>query len=240
VFRVTTAAEAAARDRAAIAAGISAFDLMLAAGTVAAAEVLRRFGHQLGHGVALFAGTGNNGGDAYVAAAQLARAGVTVRLHAAGPPRTPDAIRAAALAAPALVHGAPGGHERVVIDGLLGTGHQGPLRREIAAACVQLRQAFERGGIAGLARLRPDQDGPWARASHGLSECLGGRARTHHAHRHVTFGQTGSECPHGEDVELTRGGGQEHRGGRCGRRPAHALAELRLNRFGEHVLDVDS
>ncbi|MFO0094601.1 MAG: NAD(P)H-hydrate dehydratase [Gemmatimonadaceae bacterium] len=147
MFRVTTAAEAAARDRAAIAAGISAFDLMLAAGTVAAAEVLRRFGHQLGHGVALFAGTGNNGGDAYVAAAQLARAGVTVRLHAAGPPRTPDAIRAAALAAPALVHGAPGGHERVVIDGLLGTGHQGPLRREIAAACVQLRQAFERGAV---------------------------------------------------------------------------------------------
>jgi NAD(P)H-hydrate epimerase len=147
VFRVTTADEAAARDRAAITAGIPSFDLMLAAGTVAAAEVLRRFGDQLAHGVALYAGGGNNGGDAYVVAAQLARAGVMVRLHAAAPPRTPDAIRAAALAAPALVHGAPAGDERVVIDGLLGTGHRGPLRGDVSAGCAQLQAARDRRAV---------------------------------------------------------------------------------------------
>lgn len=147
MFRVTTAAQAAARDRAAMAAGIPSFDLMLAAGTVAAAEILRRFGDRLAHGVALAAGGGNNGGDAYIVAAQLARAGVAVRLHAATPPRTPDARRAATLAAPALVHGAPTGRERVVVDGLLGTGHQGPLRDAIAAACAWLQQARDRGAM---------------------------------------------------------------------------------------------
>lgn len=147
MVRVTTAAEAAARDVAAIAAGVPSFDLMLAAGTVAAAEILRRFDDRLAHGVALLAGGGNNGGDAYIVAAQLARAGVTVRLHAATPPRTPDAQRAATLAAPALVHGAPTGRERVVVDGLLGTGHQGPLRDAIAAACAWLQQARDRGAM---------------------------------------------------------------------------------------------
>ena len=40
-LRVTTATEAAARDHAAIAAGVASFDLMLQAGTTAAAVLLR-------------------------------------------------------------------------------------------------------------------------------------------------------------------------------------------------------
>jgi NAD(P)H-hydrate epimerase len=72
--RITTAAESAARDRGAINAGTPSFQLMLQAGTAAASWLLRECGHHLSHGVALFAGTGNNGGDAYVVAAQLGRA----------------------------------------------------------------------------------------------------------------------------------------------------------------------
>ncbi len=146
-LRVTTAAEAAARDHAAIAAGIASFDLMLQAGSTAAAAILRDYDARLAHGVALFAGSGNNGGDAYIVAAQLARAGVTVRLHAAGPPRTPDAVRAMRLAASALVHGSPSGHERVVVDGLLGTGHRGALREPVLAACRRVWLAREGGAL---------------------------------------------------------------------------------------------
>jgi NAD(P)H-hydrate epimerase len=146
-LRVTTAAQAAARDRAAIGAGIASFDLMRQAGTVAAAVILREYGDRLAHGVALHAGSGNNGGDAYIVAAQLARSGIAVRLHAAAPPATPDAQRAAALATPALVHGEPTGRERVVVDGLLGTGSSGPLREHIAAACTRVALARDAGAV---------------------------------------------------------------------------------------------
>lgn len=118
---------------------------MLRAGTAAAAVILRDYSHALSRGVALFAGHGNNGGDAYIAAAQLARAGVSVRLHASAPPRTDDAIRAAALSAPYRTAGAPDGTEHLVVDGLLGTGYRGPLRDGVADAIGVLRQARARG-----------------------------------------------------------------------------------------------
>ncbi len=150
-MRVTTAAEATARDHAAINDGTPSFALMLQAGTQAAAVILRDYSDRLQHGVALYAGVGNNGGDAYIAAAQLARVGVKARVHAAGAPRTDDAQRAAALAAPSLVHGAPTGHERFVVDGLLGTGHRDTLRADVRRLCDVMSQARDRGAtIAAL------------------------------------------------------------------------------------------
>lgn len=95
--RVTTASESAVRDLAAIHAGTPAFTLMLQAGTRATEVIVRRYSHLLANGVLIYAGSGNNGGDAYVVAAQLARMGVRVWVIAAKPPRTPNAIRAAAL-----------------------------------------------------------------------------------------------------------------------------------------------
>jgi NAD(P)H-hydrate epimerase len=142
---VATAAQAAHRDRAAIAGGIASFDLMLRAGTATAAIVLRDFADNLSEGVAIFAGPGNNGGDAYVVAAQLIRSGIRVRMHAAEPPRTDDARRAAALVETQLVHGPPTGNERLAIDGLLGTGHRGPLRGPIENACDRLSRYQESG-----------------------------------------------------------------------------------------------
>ncbi len=118
---------------------------MLQAATQAASVILREFPHRLAYGVAVHAGSGNNGGDAYIVAAQLARAGIAVRLHAVDSPRTADAQRAAALAAPRLVHGAPTGRELLVVDGILGTGHRGALRDGVSRACAQLRDARDRG-----------------------------------------------------------------------------------------------
>lgn len=156
---VTTSAQAAACDRAAIAAGTPSFALMLQAGTATASLILREFGHCLAEGVVVLAGTGNNGGDAYVVAAQLARSGVRVRLHAIGLPRTDDARRASALVhartgfhveiiddLDALVHGP----EALIVDGLLGTGQQGALRDGVREACGMMH-ARQRAGAMVLA-----------------------------------------------------------------------------------------
>ncbi len=126
---------------------------MLQAGTATAAVVLRNYSDRLAAGVLVYAGPGNNGGDAYVVAAQLARAGVRVRLVAVGEPRTDDAKRAAAIAARFLntrntrasLAQALSGSEHLVVDGLLGTGHRGELRDAIAEACVQLSRHRARG-----------------------------------------------------------------------------------------------
>ncbi len=145
--RLTTAAQSAARDHAAIASGIPGFALMQEAGATAAAVVLRDYAHRLAHGVAIFAGRGNNGGDAYLVAAQLARAGVLVRVHGAGTPTSDDAQRAARMAAPWLVHGEPNGHERLVIDGVLGTGSRGALRDQAASACARIHALRDAGAL---------------------------------------------------------------------------------------------
>ncbi len=145
--RVTTAAQAAARDQAAIDAGTPSFELMLRAGSAAAELILREYSHRLANGVALFAGGGNNGGDAWIIAAQLARAGVVVRVYSAYPPGTEDSRQAAALALPYLVYGAPHGAEGIVVDGLLGTGFKGSIRNGVAKACGLLSQAKKSGAL---------------------------------------------------------------------------------------------
>ncbi|MBL0171816.1 MAG: NAD(P)H-hydrate dehydratase [Gemmatimonadaceae bacterium] len=150
-LRVTTAQQAAARDRAAIAAGVPAFTLMLQAGTQSAAVILRDFADRLADGVVVFAGPGNNGGDAYIVAAQLTRAGVPVRLVVAAPPRTDDARRAADIAARALgtqrAEHRTGRNEQVAVDGLLGTGHRGALRDVIATVAEALAECHARGAM---------------------------------------------------------------------------------------------
>jgi NAD(P)H-hydrate epimerase len=136
--RVAGAAESAALDAAAIAAGTPARKLMKRAGSAAAARIVHHFGEAARHGVAVYAGAGNNGGDAWIVARDLARRGIPVRVKEAAAPSTEDAIAAREEAARDMRLDAPNGDERVIVDGLLGTGTRGVARGAIAAAIAEI------------------------------------------------------------------------------------------------------
>jgi NAD(P)H-hydrate epimerase len=101
---------------------------MQRAGAAAAAEIARRFPDELGSGIIVATGAGNNGGDGWVVAAALHTVGVKVRVVECLPAATPDARaeREAALAA-GVQHSSTIGHliggaERIAVDAVLGTG----------------------------------------------------------------------------------------------------------------------
>jgi NAD(P)H-hydrate epimerase len=94
--RVVTGEGAAARDSAAINAGITSRTLMQNAGLAAAEVMLKRFGDALGGGVLVYTGPGNNGGDGWVVASHLAERGVPVRVHEVVESRTGDAYESRA------------------------------------------------------------------------------------------------------------------------------------------------
>ena len=145
--RITTARESAARDAAAIAAGTPSAALMQRAGEGAASIIAQRFAKRLAGGVAVLAGSGNNGGDGWIVARALAAHGVKVRVVPAGDPRTPDAAaaRVAALATKGVSVASETGDARVVVDALLGTGAQGEPRGAVASAIAMLAPARAHG-----------------------------------------------------------------------------------------------
>ena len=152
LVRVVTSEESAAGDAATINAGVPARALMQRAGAAAASEIALRLRDRLAHGVVVFAGPGNNGGDAWVTARALAATGVRTRMIEPVSAKTPDAIaeRAMGLAAfgessvSELSRAGEGG-ERIVIDGLLGTGASGEPRGAIADAIQAMARLRERG-----------------------------------------------------------------------------------------------
>lgn len=158
MIRVTTAAEAAAIDARAIAAGVASFDLMTAAGRAAATIIRERFGERAAQGVTVFAGPGNNGGDGYVVAAELAATGIPVQVRSVGDPKSDDARRArsetprsiavmTATVDPPSTDPARG----LVVDALLGTGASGAPRDAIADAIGSINAMRARGaGVVAL------------------------------------------------------------------------------------------
>lgn len=95
-----------------------------------------RTGAGYGRRVAVLAGTGNNGGDGYVAARYLRSRGVAVEVHALGPPKT-DLARAARKEAEesGVATRALGGVvvADLVIDALFGGGARSGLPAEVLA-----------------------------------------------------------------------------------------------------------
>ncbi|MFN2564769.1 MAG: NAD(P)H-hydrate dehydratase [Gemmatimonadaceae bacterium] len=157
---MTTAAQAAARDAAAIAAGVPSRALMQRAGAAAAAEIALRYPFHLESGALIFAGPGNNGGDAWVVARALAATGAVVRVVEPAEAKSPDAIAERALSLPivgetarerALTSATPAHFaERLVIDGLLGTGATGAPREHLGQAVDDIAR-LRAGGAAVIA-----------------------------------------------------------------------------------------
>ncbi len=144
---VVTAAQAGALDTACIASGTPSRVLMQRAGNAAADEIVRRFPDAIKRGVAIFAGPGNNGGDAWVVAGKLSADGVAVRVYEAIAPSTEDAKAARVAAAAGRHFDAPHGNEGVVVDGLLGTGSSGAPRGAIADAVERIALMKSGGAI---------------------------------------------------------------------------------------------
>jgi hydroxyethylthiazole kinase-like uncharacterized protein yjeF len=138
MIELLTTVEMAKADRAAIAGGVDGSVLMERAGRAVADTALRRFPGA--RRIVVFCGTGNNGGDGFVAARHLAEAGREVRIVLVGDrSRIGGDARVAADAWTGPVETPPGRLDGVdlVIDALFGAGLardvEGPAREAIAA-----------------------------------------------------------------------------------------------------------
>ncbi|MBK8248939.1 MAG: NAD(P)H-hydrate dehydratase [Gemmatimonadetes bacterium] len=133
---VLTADESRALDAAAVAAGTNSFELMRRAGERLAHLLLFRDPTLRHKRIQVVVGSGNNGGDGWVAAATLARAGCEVAVYGLVPV-TPDAARAKSLCPNDMASVVENPH--VVIDAMLGTGTRGPIREELSGGARLLR-----------------------------------------------------------------------------------------------------
>jgi hydroxyethylthiazole kinase-like uncharacterized protein yjeF len=142
MIELLTTAEMSEADRGAIASGVSGETLMENAGTAVAGAVMAR--HPPGGKVAVVVGTGNNGGDGFVAARRLHHAGYRVTVHLVG---RRDAIKGDAAGAARQWQGATatgasdltGAH--VIVDALFGAGLDRPVTGDALAAVMAMNRA---------------------------------------------------------------------------------------------------
>lgn len=148
---IVTPAEMTALEQAALAAGVSAESLMDEAGRRMAALIQRL--SPAGTRLAIvYAGRGNNAGDAFVVAGRLRAAGWAVGLRLAD--AALEGLAGAKLAAlgdlprwsAAEARGALTGAPFVAVDGLLGLGARGPFREPIGELARELNALRARGG----------------------------------------------------------------------------------------------
>jgi hydroxyethylthiazole kinase-like uncharacterized protein yjeF len=133
--RITTAEQSIAREAEVIArAPDASYLLMKKVGERMAADLLRRYPQLRTRGALVFPGAGNNGGDAWVVASELAKSGCPVDVDATMAefrlPKSEAAQRAKAEALEAL-RAAPRAEDALVLlDGILGVGVSGEVRGE--------------------------------------------------------------------------------------------------------------
>ena len=159
-MHLVTAAEMRALDRATIDAGTPGERLMERAGAGVVAAMIARYGSLLGLRVLVLCGTGNNGGDGFVAARHLHAHGADVQVGILGEAGrvSGDAASHLAMLAPLGLKGAsvqdePQLHALVTahdawdfaVDALLGTGARGAPEGVLAAGVQSLRELDERG-----------------------------------------------------------------------------------------------
>src|SRR5260221_8101100 len=122
---ILTVAEMAAADRAASAPSP---ELMERAGAAVAAAIESRFTPRP---TTVLCGPGNNGGDGYVIARLLKARGWPVHIHAASPPKSADAIAAAARwDGETYILSNASLDAEVIVDALFGAGLDRPLEGE--------------------------------------------------------------------------------------------------------------
>ena len=143
VVPVLSSAEAAEWDRLGREfAKIPSRVLMESAGRAVAAAVAKEFGGRLSLGAVVACGTGNNGGDGFVAARALAALGVSVTAVALPGEPSPDCLENKILATMHGVHviepDDDWGGCGVALDALLGSGARGAPRGEAAGAIERL------------------------------------------------------------------------------------------------------
>ncbi len=142
MLELLTNAEMSEADRRTIASGVSGEALMENAGAAVAEAVMAR--HPPGSRVAVVAGTGNNGGDGFVAARRLQHAGYRVTVHLIG---RSDAIKGDAAAAARQWQGptATGASDlagaHVIVDALFGAGLDRPVAGDALAAIMAMNGA---------------------------------------------------------------------------------------------------
>ena len=116
---ILTAAQMREAERAAIASGVSEYELMERAGA-AAAEIIWRAGGK--RDLLVLCGPGNNGGDGYVIARQLRARGVPVRVAALAESRTDSSLRARSAWGGPVETLYDAGPATQIVDALFGTG----------------------------------------------------------------------------------------------------------------------
>jgi ADP-dependent NAD(P)H-hydrate dehydratase / NAD(P)H-hydrate epimerase len=128
VSPILTVAQMTAADRAAVAAGTPALELMERAGAAVAAAIQARWTPRP---TAVLCGPGDNGGDGYVAARHLAAAGWDVWVETLAPPKSDSAQAMAALwTGQTLPIAKSNRMANLFVDALFGAGLTRPLGEE--------------------------------------------------------------------------------------------------------------